>query len=204
MSAAPSSYVWWLAGRSAGVVAMLLLSASVLIGLALSGRALPSRRRRGAVRLHQQLTLLSLGAIAAHGLFLAADPWLKAGLSGITVPFALAYRPMWSGLGIIAGYLAALLGLSFYARRWIGARTWRRMHRFTIVAYVLALAHTLGAGTDTAIPAVRYAVLGSAVPVLVLFVARTARAARPGARRRSAPAAQAAPRQLEPQASHVQ
>lgn len=51
-------------------------------------------------------------------------------------------------MGIIAGYLAAIFGLSFYVRRRIGPRLWRRVHRLVIIVYVLALAHVLGAGTD--------------------------------------------------------
>ena len=42
------------------------------------------------------------------------------------------YRPVYTGLGIVAGYLAAALGLSFYARRRIGAKLWRKLHRATI------------------------------------------------------------------------
>ena len=175
MSTAPADYVWWLAGRSAGMVAMLLLTASVVLGLAMAARAVPRRWRRDAVGLHQHLAIISLGAIAGHGLLLAADPWLKAGVGGIAVPFAIGYRPLWTGLGVIGGYLAAILGLSFYVRRRIGARLWRRMHRFTAVAYVLALAHALGSGTDMAIPAVRYTVLASALPVLFLLALRLQR-----------------------------
>jgi sulfoxide reductase heme-binding subunit YedZ len=178
----PANYVWWLAGRSAGMVAMLLITCSVILGLAMAARALPARWRRDAVRIHQHLALISLGAIAAHGMLLAADPWLKAGVKGIAVPFAIGYRPLWTGLGILGGYLAAILSLSFYVRRRIGARLWRRMHRFTVVVYVLALAHSLGSGTDTSIPVVRYTVLASALPVLFLFALRLQRSRnRPGA-----------------------
>ena len=84
--AAPANYVWWLAGRSAGMVALLLVAGSVILGLAMAARVIPTKRRRDAVRLHQHLALIALGAIAAHGLFLAADPWLKAGVKGIVVP----------------------------------------------------------------------------------------------------------------------
>ena len=190
--ATPSNYAWWLAGRSAGMVAMLLIAASVILGLAMAARVIPTRRRGAAVGLHQHLALIGLGAIAAHGLLLAADPWLKAGVRGIAVPFALAYRPFWTGLGVIGGYLAAILALSFYVRRRIGARLWRRMHRFTVVVYVLALAHTLGSGTDASIPLVRYAMLGSSLPVLFLFALRLLsprghRAATAGMPRGSAP-----------------
>jgi sulfoxide reductase heme-binding subunit YedZ len=169
---APANYVWWLAGRSAGMVAMGLITCSVILGLAMASRVVPARRRGDAVRLHQHLALIALGAIAAHGMLLAADPWLKAGVKGIVVPFVIGYRPFWTGLGIVGAYLAAILGLSFYLRRRIGARLWRRMHRFTIVAYVLSLAHALGSGTDTSIPVVRYAMLASALPVLFLFALR--------------------------------
>ena len=144
--AAPANYVWWLAGRSAGIVAMLLITCSVILGLAMAARVIPPRWRRDAVRVHQHLALIALGAIAAHGLLLAADPWLKAGLKGIVVPFAIGYRPLWTGLGILGGYLAAILALSFYVRRRIGARLWRRMHRFTVMVYVLALVHCAGIG----------------------------------------------------------
>jgi sulfoxide reductase heme-binding subunit YedZ len=192
--AAPANYVWWLAGRSAGIVAMLVLALSVIIGLAMAARVVGPSYRRGAVRLHQHLALIALGAIAAHGLLLAADPWLKAGAKGILVPFALGYRPLWTGLGIIGGYLSAILALSFYVRRRIGARVWRRMHRFTVVAYALALAHTLGAGTDTSIPAVRVVMLASALPVLFLFALRVvrSRAGASGARSRQGPGADGA------------
>jgi sulfoxide reductase heme-binding subunit YedZ len=173
--AAPSNYIWWLAGRSAGMVAMLVIAGSVILGLAMAARVIPPRWRRDAVRLHQHLALIALGAIGAHGVLLAADPWLKAGAKGILVPFAIGYRPLWTGLGIIGGYLAAILGLSFYVRKKIGVRVWRRMHRFTVVVYVLSLGHALGAGTDASIPAVRYAMLSSVLPVLFLFALRIQR-----------------------------
>jgi sulfoxide reductase heme-binding subunit YedZ len=173
--AAPANYVWWLAGRSAGFVAMALITSSVILGLAMAARVIPTKRRRDAVRLHQHLALIALGAIAAHGLFLAADPWLKAGAKGIVVPFAIAYRPLWTGLGIVGAYLAAVLALSFYVRKRIGVRVWRRMHRFTVVVYALSLAHSLGSGTDASIPLVRDAMLASTLPVLFLFALRLLR-----------------------------
>jgi hypothetical protein len=52
-------------------------------------------------------------------------------VGGILLAFEPRYRPLFSGLGILAGHLAALLGLSFYARRRVGARVWRRLHRLT-------------------------------------------------------------------------
>ena len=105
------------------MVALLLVTASVAIGLTMASKVV---RKRGVApvlaRVHEQTALAGLVAIAVHGVTLLADPWLHPGVSGVLVPFAMGYRPLFTGLGIVAGYLAALLGLSFYARRRIGAQ----------------------------------------------------------------------------------
>lgn len=172
-SLAPQAF--WLASRAAGIVAILLLSSSVLLGLAMAARvpARPSARRAMA-GLHQQIALTALAAVAAHALLLVGDPWLHPGAAGIAVPFALPYRRPFTGVGILGGYLAALTGLSFFARRRIGARRWRSLHRLTVVAYALAVVHVLGAGTDAGAPwlmgvvgvpaAAAVALLGARVP----------------------------------------
>jgi sulfoxide reductase heme-binding subunit YedZ len=162
-----------LAARSAGIVAFLLITAAVVLGLLMASKM--ARRpglKRNLVKIHQQVALTALVAIGAHGLFLLGDAWLKPGLTGITIPFTLEYRPVWTGLGILAGYLALLLGPSFYWRRRIGARRWRQIHRATVVVFVLAVLHSLGSGTDGASTWFRVMVLGSAAIVLTLVVVR--------------------------------
>lgn len=149
MMGSPAQHVFWFASRSFGIVAMLMLGVSVAIGLLLSGRlvnrpGLPAKLKQ----FHEASTLVTLGLIAAHAGTLLFDSYLRPGLAGITLPFALSYRSLFTGIGIIAGWLAAILGLSFYARKRIGVQTWRRMHRFTIVVYLLAVGHVVGAGTD--------------------------------------------------------
>ncbi|MEA2312825.1 MAG: methionine sulfoxide reductase heme-binding subunit [Solirubrobacteraceae bacterium] len=144
----PLTYGWWLASRSAGVVAYLLLSAAVLAGLAMALRLGSARTRAGLRATHERVALLALGATAAHGLLLLPDPWLKPGLTGLIVPFAMPYRPVWTGLGLLGGYLAAALSLTYYARRRLGIRRWRLAHRFIPIAWALAAIHVIGAGTD--------------------------------------------------------
>jgi methionine sulfoxide reductase heme-binding subunit len=169
MTVDPTQHIWWLASRASGLVALGLITASVMLGLAMAGKRL---RGRNFAAIHEQLSLAGLVAIAVHGLTLVGDPWLHPGLKGIAVPFAMSYRTVFTGLGIAGGYLAAALGLSFYVRRRIGARLWRKLHRLTIVTYVLAVVHTIGAGTDAGTPWLRTFMVATAVPVGVLFVAR--------------------------------
>lgn len=164
---------WWIASRASGIVALVLVTISVTIGLTMAGK--PVRKpgfNRTMRAIHEQTALAGLVAIGVHGLAIFADPWLKPGIAGVTVPFALGLHTFWTGLGVIAGYLAMLLGLSFYLRRQIGAKLWRKAHRATIAVYVLGLFHALGSGTDTGSPIFLLWAFGSAVPVAILFVYR--------------------------------
>lgn len=174
----PANYPWWLASRSAAIVAFVLITVSVVLGLLMASKMIARPGlKRNLVKVHEQVALAALVAIGAHGVLLLGDAWLNPGITGITIPFTLEYRPVWTGMGILAGYLALVLGPTFYWRRKIGARRWRQIHRATVVVFVLAVAHSLGSGTDGASTWFRVLVLGSAALVLVLFLLRYARRA---------------------------
>jgi sulfoxide reductase heme-binding subunit YedZ len=140
-------HLLWITSRAAGIAALLMASASVACGLMIG-----SKRRstnRGDFRtVHEALSLATLAFVALHGLALLGDGWLHPGIAGIAVPFAGPYRPLWTGIGIAAGYGLAILGLSYYLRDRIGAARWRRLHRLTALFWLFAIVHTLGAGSD--------------------------------------------------------
>jgi len=192
----PADYSWWLASRASGVVALILVTISVGLGLTMASKIV---RKRGAgpvlARIHEQTALAGLVAIAVHGITLLGDQWLHPGVKGIAVPFAMSYRPVFTGLGIIAGYLAALLGLTFYLRRRIGTKLWRKAHRATVVVWVLGLIHALGAGTDGGSTWLREFMVITAVPIVTLFAVRVLRKPKP--RPRAAPARRQTPEAVE-------
>lgn len=193
----PAKYPWWLASRSAAIVAFLLITAAVLLGLLMASKL--ARRpglNRKLMKVHEQIALAALAAIGLHGVLLLGDAWLKPGITGITIPFTLEYRPLWTGMGIVAGYLALLLGPTYYWRRKIGTKRWRQIHRATVVVFVLAVAHSLGSGTDGASTWFRLMVLGSAALVLSLVVARYGRRAPRRRPKKAVPAA--SPAAVEP------
>lgn len=164
---------WWLASRASGLVALVLVTVSVGLGLAMAAKVM---RRPGLSRklmaIHEQTALAGLVAIAVHGITLLGDPWLHPGLAGVTVPFAMGFRTFFTGLGIVGGYLAALLGLSFYVRKRVGPKLWRKAHRATVLVYVLGLIHALGAGTDASAAWFRWWVMATAPLIGGLFVYR--------------------------------
>jgi sulfoxide reductase heme-binding subunit YedZ len=126
-----------------------LASASVALGLMMSSKR-KSANKRDLRAIHEALSLTTLAMVALHGVSLLGDSFLNPGLSGVAVPFVSAYRPIWTGIGIISGYGLAVLGLTYYLRDRIGAARWRRLHRLTAVFWLLAIGHTIGAGTDAA------------------------------------------------------
>jgi sulfoxide reductase heme-binding subunit YedZ len=172
----PAEFTWWLASRASGVLALVLVTVSVAIGLTMASKIV---RKRGAgpmlAKVHEQTALAGLIAIAVHGITLLGDAWLDPGPLGLLVPFQMDYEPLFTGLGIIAGYLAAGLGLTFYLRRRIGAKLWRKAHRATVLVWALGVVHTIGAGTDAGEPWLREFMVLTGVPIVALFLVRTVR-----------------------------
>jgi len=164
---------WWLASRASGLLALVLVTISVGLGLMMAGKVM---RRPGLSRklpaIHEHTAVAGIVAIAVHGITLLGDPWLNPGIGGVAVPFTMGFRPLFTGLGVLGGYLAALLGLSFYFRRRIGARLWRKAHRATVVVYLLGLVHAFGAGTDASTVWFRWWALMTAPVIGGLFVYR--------------------------------
>jgi sulfoxide reductase heme-binding subunit YedZ len=196
----PTQHLWWLASRSSGIVAIILLTYTVLIGLLMGGRLmqrLTGRPGKGALAIKQLLqtheftSIAALIAIGIHGATLLGDAYLHPTVSQLVIPFTIAYRSFYVGLGIIGGYLAVALGLSFYVRARIGVNTWKKLHRWTIAAYALSVGHALGAGTDAGSAWFNYPLLASAGLVTVMFLVRASSA---GRSRTKAPA----PRRAEP------
>src|SRR5690242_9065361 len=186
----PGQHIFWIASRAFGVVALVLVAVSVGMGLAMAMRAAKGPGAMAKLRqAHEATALAALIMIAAHGLALLGDSYLRPELAGIAIPFVMSHRPLWTGLGIVAGWLAALLGLTFYVRRWIGPRLWRRLHRWTLAVYVLAVIHTIGAGTDARTAWFLVIVVGTSAPLAVMALARLLPSDDPqqGGRRRRIP-----------------
>jgi sulfoxide reductase heme-binding subunit YedZ len=172
---AAGPHLFWITSRAAGIAAMILASGSLGVGLLIRGRG-ESRRLLGSdVRaLHEALSLATIVAIAIHGLALLGDAYLHPSPLDLAIPFTGAYRPFWTGLGIVGGWGIAALGLSYYARARIGGARWRYLHRFIPIFWALAIVHTIGAGTDAGQPWLLIAIAVPTVPALLLLLGRLA------------------------------
>jgi sulfoxide reductase heme-binding subunit YedZ len=182
-----SIHIWWILSRGTGIAAILLAGLGVTTGLlAGRGRLIKLGRFGDMKPLHEALSVATIVAILAHGFLLIGDSWLNPGLAGIAIPFQLSYRPFWTGIGIIAGYGLVLLGLSYYARKWIGPARWRVAHRFTALFWILGIFHTFGAGSDAGELWLQIPVALVSLPALVLLGMRLGKRPSKPARRAAA------------------
>jgi sulfoxide reductase heme-binding subunit YedZ len=171
MATSVTSHLFWIISRAAGDAALVLSSLGVCIGLLMGGRFV-KQRGLDLRSTHEALSLATLATIAVHALALLGDSFMKPSLFDITIPFVSGYKTFWTSAGIVAGWALVLLGLSYYARARIGPARWRRLHRFTALAWVLGIAHSLGEGTDAGTTWFLAMTAIVTIPALVLLGAR--------------------------------
>ncbi|MGB6456602.1 MAG: ferric reductase-like transmembrane domain-containing protein, partial [Streptosporangiaceae bacterium] len=143
----------WYATRATGVVALVLLTITVTLGVAgtarFSSAAMPRLVQSG---LHRNVSMLSVGFVAAHVLTAVLDPYASIRLTSAVIPFRSHYRVLWLGLGTIAFDLLLALVLTSLLRNRLGYRAWRGVHWLAYASWPIALWHGLGTGTDSRLP----------------------------------------------------
>jgi hypothetical protein len=162
----------WEIARVGGMIAYLLVVASVLVGMLVSLKLRSPRWPRFVTtELHRYLTVLALAFVVIHGLAVWLDAFTGFTPAEVLVPFASHYRRLWVALGIVAGYLLLAVWASEYVRGRIGYAWWRRLHFGAFGVFALATVHGIATGTDTASPwgLAAYAVSVGAVLVLLVW-----------------------------------
>lgn len=149
-----SSPLDWYAARAGGVIAYLLLSAGVVLGLTMSGKRSIKLWPRFAIEdVHRFLGIMTGTFIVIHIVAIAIDAYLPFSFWSLTVPMLSKYRPLWVALGIVAAeLLLALAVANHYRDRGLPYKTWRRTHYLNFVVWTAATFHGLGSGTDRSSP----------------------------------------------------
>jgi DMSO/TMAO reductase YedYZ heme-binding membrane subunit len=185
-----SDPTFWILARATGLAAYALLTASVLAGLVVKSRPFGKAMKPAtAVDLHRMLALLAVGALIAHIVALVSDHAVEIGVLEVLVPGLASYRPIPTGLGVVAAELMVLVYASFSMRRRIGQKNWRRLHWTTYGLFALAAGHGITAGSDTGEPWALGLYLGS---IGAVAAATAWRALVPPARPQPRPRPQAA------------
>lgn len=165
-----SVHIWWYVTRAAGLMGYLLFWLSTIWGFAVGSKIFDSFLERVfTFDFHEHLSLLSIGFLILHVLVLLIEKVEPLSLAEILVPFISAYRPFWTGIGIISFYLTILVTVTFYIRKWISMKTFRTIHYLSVAAYFGSLLHSVYAGTDTALTWVQW-MYGGTTLITVFFM----------------------------------
>ncbi len=141
--------VLWYATRGAGAVTLVLLTTSVVVGIAETRGWQPAGAPRfGVAIVHRTVSLLALAFLTLHIVTTLLDPFPPIGLTAAVIPFSSSYRPLWLGLGSVAFDLLLAIALTSVVRRRLGYRAWRGVHWLAYACWPVALLHGLGTGSD--------------------------------------------------------
>ena len=147
LAAGPSPF--WYITRGAGAVAMLLLTASVVLGIVDFSRwRSDSWPRFLTDALHRNVSMLALVMIVIHVVTTVADGFAPIGLQDAIIPFLSPYRPLWLGVGALSFDLLLAVAMTSLLRNRFGYRVWRGVHWAAYACWPLAMVHGLGTGTD--------------------------------------------------------
>ncbi len=149
MTTALTTPLVWYATRATGTVALLVLSASVVLGILTTTRARSGPLPRFAVgELHRRVSLVASVFLVLHVLSAVVDTYVPIGWWSLVAPFTAGYQRVWIGLGTVAFDLLIAVTLTSLARSRMSPRSWRLVHWVSYVAWPVAIVHTIETGTD--------------------------------------------------------
>jgi sulfoxide reductase heme-binding subunit YedZ len=166
LTAAPSPL--WFLDRSAGEVTLVLMSVALVLGIVRA--ALPTAYPATVEGVHANIALLTIAFAGLHVLASLLDPFARLGPIDALVPFVSAYRGTWLGLGVISGYLYGVSVVASWPVRRLPRAYWIWLHRTMYAAWVLAIVHSLGTGSDVRNDVFLLLNLAAVAGVLVVFL----------------------------------
>ena len=144
--------ITWAATRATGLVSLILLSIVAVLGIAYAGgwgsAKFPKLMTAG---LHRRMSLLAVVFLFLHILTTVIDGYVPVSWLNVIVPFTSSYKTLWVGLAAISVDLLIAITVTSLLRNKINLKWWKYIHYLAYVAWVLALLHALGAGTDRGI-----------------------------------------------------
>lgn len=172
LATAGPSALWYLT-RATGAVTLVLLTASVSLGVANVGRLQSPRWPRFVVEgLHRNVSLLAIAVLAVHIATTLLDPFASIHLIDSVIPFVSSYRPLWLGFGAFASDLLIAIALTSMVRRRLGHRAWRATHWLAYASWPVALMHAVGTGSDIKALWMQALLAGCLIAVIAAVCAR--------------------------------
>ena len=174
-----SSTAFWYASRATGIVALLLLTAVLVLGILVNRQGrLPGLPKFAVTSLHRNLSLLSVAFIAVHVLAAVLDTFVSIPLAAGIIPFASGYERLWLGLGAISLDRMLAMIVTSLLRGYLNRVLWRAIHLLAYLSWPIAFAHSIGSSKDLQQGWMLDLAVGCAMIVAAAVIWRLAHAAR--------------------------
>jgi DMSO/TMAO reductase YedYZ heme-binding membrane subunit len=170
---------FWYASRATGIVALLLLTAVLVLGILVNRQGrLPGLPRFAVTSLHRNISLLAVAFVAVHVLTAVLDTYVSIPLVSAVVPFDSGYERLWLGLGAISFDLMLAMIVTSLLRGRLNRVLWRAIHLLAYLSWPVAFAHSIGSSQDLQHGWLLYLAVGCALVVVAATGWRLAQAAR--------------------------
>ena len=174
-----STSAFWYASRATGIVALLLLTAVLVLGILVNRQGrLPGLPRFAVTDIHRNLSLLAVTFIAIHVLTAVLDTYVHIPLLSAVIPFASGYERLWLGLGAISLDLMIAMIVTSLLRGRLNRVLWRAVHLLAYLSWPIAFAHSIGSSKDLQQGWMLGLAIGCAMIVFAAVIWRLAHAAR--------------------------
>jgi sulfoxide reductase heme-binding subunit YedZ len=174
-----ASTAFWYASRATGIVALLLLTAVLVLGILVNRQGrLPGLPRFAVTSLHRNLSLLSVAFITVHVLTAVLDTFVSIPATAGVVPFVSGYERFWLGLGAISFDLMLAMIVTSLLRGRLNRLLWRAIHLLAYLSWPVAFAHSIGSSQDLQHGWLLYLAVGCALVVVAATGWRLAQVAR--------------------------
>ena len=169
----------WYASRATGVVALLLLTGVMVLGMLVTRQGrLPGLPRFAVSGLHRNLSLLAVAFVALHVLTAVADGYVNIPLTSAIVPLTSPYERFWLGLGAVSLDLTVAVIVTSLLRRHLSRRAWRLVHLLSYLSWPVAWLHSFFSSDDLQHGVLFFLALLCAIAVGAALIWRLASAAR--------------------------
>jgi sulfoxide reductase heme-binding subunit YedZ len=141
--------VLWYLSRGTGMIALMLLTITLVLGvISMTTARWTTMPRYVVAGLHRNVSLLLVAFVAVHVSTSVLDSYAGIRLIDAVLPFGSSYRPVWVGLGAIAFDLLLAVVITSLVRVRLGLRAWRAVHWAVYAIWPVTVLHAFGTGSD--------------------------------------------------------
>jgi predicted ferric reductase len=150
MSAILGTSADWYLMRASGFVALILMTATIGLGVSNLGRLAKGQwTRTVAALVHRNVSLLAVVFLVIHIITAISDKYVKVPALSILIPGLSRYDPLWVGLGALSLDLTLAVVVTSLLRARLRQRTWRLVHWLAYLSWPSAMLHAIGSGSGT-------------------------------------------------------